>query len=317
MTAATPTRIGQINGSGDPLALFLKTFAGEVLVSFIRQAHFRDKHIVRTIASGKSAQFPATGTIGAFYHTPGAEILGSSINDAERVINVEGQLISAAFLANIDEAMAHFDYRGPVADQIAAALSKVYDQNVARAIINAARASATVTGNPGGYTITNANAGVDGSTLFNMIFDAGVRLDENDAPQVDRFGIVRPAQYALLVKSEKGIHRDTSGGDNGGLRKGTIYEINNIPISKTNNLPNADDTANSLMPATRQHDYSVTQGLVFQKGAAGTVALQDVTMESQYDMRRQGHLMLGKYITGHDVLRPEVAVELRTAAPAS
>jgi hypothetical protein len=38
-------------------------------------------------------------------------------------------------------------------------------------------------------------------------------------------------------------------------------------------------------------------------------------MESAYDIRRQGTLMVGKYLVGHGELRPEAGVELRTGAP--
>jgi hypothetical protein len=55
MTAATPTRLGQVNGSGGTDALFLKVFSGEVLAAFERNAVTVDKHFVRTIESGKSA----------------------------------------------------------------------------------------------------------------------------------------------------------------------------------------------------------------------------------------------------------------------
>jgi hypothetical protein len=86
-------------------------------------------------------------------------------------------------------------------------------------------------------------------------------------------------------------------------------------LVKTNNLPNTDDRTATNQPSTRQLDFSVTQGLVAHGTGAGTVQLQDVTMESEYDMRRQGWLMLGKYLTGHDYLRPEASVELQSGAP--
>ena len=38
-------------------------------------------------------------------------------------------------------------------------------------------------------------------------------------------------------------------------------------------------------------------------------------MESAYDIRRQGDLMLGKYLVGHGALRPEESIEIRTGAP--
>lgn len=128
-------------------------------------------------------------------------------------------------------------------------------------------------------------------------------------------------QYALVVRSEKPINRDLNG-DNGSLASGMVYSINGIPIFKSNNLVQSNDFSgfsggpNPQQPASRQHDFSGVRGLVFHRGAAGTVQLQDITMESAYDPRRQGTLMLGKYLVGHGPLRNEASVELRTAAPA-
>ena len=59
MTAATPSRLGQINATGgnytNDNALFLKVFGGEVLTAFAQKTVTLDKHMVRTISSGKSA----------------------------------------------------------------------------------------------------------------------------------------------------------------------------------------------------------------------------------------------------------------------
>ena len=41
----------------------------------------------------------------------------------------------------------------------------------------------------------------------------------------------------------------------------------------------------------------------------------DLAVESEYDIRRQGTLMVAKYAMGHGVLRPESAVELRKLNP--
>jgi len=54
----TPSRLGQVNSSGDAKALFLKVFSGEVMSQFQVNCVMRAMHYVRTIASGKSAQFP-------------------------------------------------------------------------------------------------------------------------------------------------------------------------------------------------------------------------------------------------------------------
>jgi len=65
----TVSRLGQVNGAGDDRALFLKLYAGEVLTAFEEKNIFMGLHRTRTIASGKSAQFPLTGVASAKYHT--------------------------------------------------------------------------------------------------------------------------------------------------------------------------------------------------------------------------------------------------------
>jgi hypothetical protein len=50
--------------------------------------------------------------------------------------------------------------------------------------------------------------------------------------------------------------------------------------------------------------------VVFHKSAFGTVKLMDLSMESGYDMRLQGHLMIAKYAMGSSWLRPEACVVL-------
>lgn len=317
MANQTPSRIGQINAAGDPTALFLKVFSGEVLTAFLRSSFYRDKLMWRMISSGKSAQFPTTGLATAGYHTPGAEILGQQIKGSERIITIEDLLLASVFVANIDELMTHFDVRGPYTEQIGQALAKFLDQNLSRVVSNAARqATPNVTGLPAGTLLTDADFATDGTKLYGGIFNAGVVLDQNDIPREGRQTTLKPTQYALLVRSEKPIHADLNPGGNGSLAEGTVYRLDGMPIGKTNNYVQSDDRTRTDMPASRQHDYSTSRFQVFGKGVAGTVALQDITSEMAYDIRRQGTLMLSKYLVGHDFLRPEAAVEGITAAAA-
>ena len=67
MANASVSRLGQVNNAGDAKALFLKVFSGEVLTAFAEKNIMADKVMTRTISSGKSAQFPLTGKIGAEY----------------------------------------------------------------------------------------------------------------------------------------------------------------------------------------------------------------------------------------------------------
>ena len=59
MANATPSRLGLVNNSGTGYDdLFLKVWSGEVLSVFAQTNVMMDKHTVRSISSGKSAQFP-------------------------------------------------------------------------------------------------------------------------------------------------------------------------------------------------------------------------------------------------------------------
>jgi len=305
MANATVSRLGQAQATGDAKALFLKVFGGEVLTAFEETNVFADKHMVRTIQSGKSAQFPATWKFAAETHTPGAEINGTVMKHAERVITIDDLLIAHAFLANIDEAMNHYDVRSIYSTQLGAALAREYDINVARNGILAARDSATITGgtDAGGTLADNAYA-TTGATIASGIYTARQILDEGDVNEA-AYCYLRPAQFYLAVQETGNINRDWGGA--GSFSKGTLPEIGGVAIVKTNNLPSTNVTG-----ATYNGDFSKTQGLVMTQSAVGTVKLMDLAMESEYDIRRQGTLMVAKYAMGHGILRPEAAVELAT-----
>ena len=113
----TPSRLGQVNATGDANALFLKVFSNEILTTFDEANIMKDLHTVRSISSGKSAQFPVTGIASAKYHTPGQDILDSgnsylsAIKHNEKIINIDDMLVSSTFIANIDEVKNHYSVR--------------------------------------------------------------------------------------------------------------------------------------------------------------------------------------------------------------
>ena len=304
MSNAIPSFTGQVNGSGALDALHLKIWGGEILTAFNRACVFADKHTVRNIKSGKSAQFPATGKTTAKYHTPGTEIVGSPINHNERVITIDDLLISDVFIAEIDEAKNHYDIRSEYTNQLGDALAQAYDKNVAQVGVLAARASNPVTGLPGGAQVIDAGMLTDGNKLGKGLFAAAQLLDEKDVPSADRFAYLRPAQYYLAVQNKDLINKDFAA--LGSIASGTIDSVAGFKIVKTNNLPAANITAG---PTKYRGDFSKTAFLIMNRGAVGTVKLLDLKIESGYDLRRQGTLIVAKYAVGHDYLRPNCAVE--------
>ena len=136
---STVSRLGEDSAvvGTDPKGLFLKVFAGEVLTAFNTNNIAMPLHNVRTIASGKSAQFPLTGISTTGNHTAGDEIAPTAINHSEKVITINDLLVSSAFIANIDEAMNHYDVRSIYSKQIGEALAKKADKDIFAAIGNA------------------------------------------------------------------------------------------------------------------------------------------------------------------------------------
>jgi len=308
MANATPSRIGQVNGAGDVQALFLKVFSGEVLAQFEKTTVFKDRTQTRSIANGKSAQFPVLGRNSAAYHTPGAEITGNSILAAEKVITIDDLLISPVFISNIDEAMNHYDVRGQYSKECGLSLAYAYDKNIAQVGVLAARAAATITGEAGGSALTNANYGTDSTTLASGIFAAAQAMDEKWVPADERAAYFRPAQYYLMAQNTTVINQWYGG--QGAISEGTVLKIAGVEMVKTTSLPSANITTG---PTAYQGNFSTTVGLVMHKSAVATVKLMDLATESQYDIRRQGTLVVAKYAMGHGIVRPEAAVELKTA----
>lgn len=313
MANATVLSVGQVNGAGATDALFLKVFSGEVLTAFETASVTRDKHFVRTIQSGKSASFPATWKVTGGYHTPGAEIVGQASNVNERVITIDDLLVSSVFIPNIDEAKNHFDYRSIYSNECGVFLGTNWDKNVLQVGLLAARAAATVTGAFGGASLTSLGTlyRTSASDLVAGIYAAAQTLDEKDIPQSSkRFTYIKPAQYYLLAQVNDLVDKDFNN-SNGDKASAKVLMVAGTELVKTNNLPTAVVAAG---PAAYQGDFSKTAFLCMTADAVGTVKLMDLQSEMEYDMRRQGTLIVAKYAMGHGICRPECAVEGKTTA---
>lgn len=317
MSNATASRLGQVNSAGDVNSLFLKVFSGEVLSAFERENLMLNMTNVRSITSGKSAQFPITGTISSSYHTIGNEILGTAVNKNEKVINIDDMLLANAFVAELDELKNHYDVRSIYSKEMGQALAKTIDKNILNLVVLASRAStANVTGGNLGSVITDADADTSASSLKDSIFDAIQKLDENDVPSSDRFIVVKPDQYYQLLNLDSVMSRDFSA-NAGDRAKGFITTIGGVPLVKSNTaVASFTDQSSASTSGTNNTyigNFSTVQAVIFHKQAVGTVKLKDLVLETTYDPRRLGTLMTARMALGHGILRPECAVSIKTS----
>jgi hypothetical protein len=309
MSNANPSRLGQADLTGDVKSLFLKVFTGEVMTTFAETNVVLPYVRQRTISSGKSASFAIVGKAQAAYHVPGTEIVGKNIAANEVVITIDDLLIADTFISNIDEAMNHYDVRSVYSTELGRVLANTLDKHLLQLGVQAARSGARIVGEPGGATITTTGTS---DALIDSLFDAAQIFDEKDVAMDDRIAFVRPAQYYALAQNTKILNKDWGGA--GAYADGTALRVAGITLVKTNHLPNGIVATGSLDAGTGDKyagDFTGTQALVMQKGAIGSVKLMDLAMESEYDMRRQGTLMLAKYAMGHGVLAPQAAIEIK------
>ena len=345
-TLSTFSRSGQIDGAGGSFVndnkLFLKVFSGEILTTFEENNVMKALHTVRTISSGKTAQFPVTGVASAKYHQAGKDLMSESgyiseVKHAEKTINIDDVLISSTFLANIDELKNHYDVRSIYAKELGKALAKRFDIATMKVLLAAGNnTTAAYTNGPVTSAITptaavgsGAAAVMTSGELIDSLFAAAQTLDESDVPTEGRFALLQPQDYYTLITADtnavvgsQASNRDLGG--NGSIGSGTISSVAGISLIKTNHIKDVtvadasqnqdDDIANNATGTSGYNaDYSGSRFVVAHPSAIGTVKLLDLATESEYQIQRQGHLFVAKYAMGHGLLRPECAVAVNPA----
>jgi len=338
----TPSRLGQSMGAGDTDALFLKVFGNEVLAAFEEANVMKELHTIRTISSGKSAQFPVLGTATAKYHTPGQDVFDAgnsyttAIKHRERVINIDDVLIAATSIANIDELKNHYDVRSTYSSELGRALAKRFDLATLRTLAAAAETDADSRANPDAAQGTRIDLGTTTGAPANLSTAANIiqtfrvmaqTLDEKHVPSDGRFAILTPELYYLLTGSDNiAINRDFGG--SGAVASGSIPQLLGIKIyssphiadiavndvagddSNAKNNPFDDAEGTSDAKGYLDANLNVLQFLGGHTSAIGTVKLMDLAVESEYSMQKQSTLMLAKYAMGHGILRPDAAVSV-------
>ena len=357
MADAKTTFIGADNLSASTVeqqrALYLKLYAGEVITSFERHTVMLDKHKVRTIKGGKSAQFPVIGRIPeAEYHEPGDEILGQDVPQSEKTLNIDKLLISHIFLGDIDEAISHFEVRGDYSRMQGMKLAQTFDRHVMLETIKNAQTAGVITAGGAKYNVTNMGPGVPAGTEKHLdSLGGGMKyLDANFDNEDDtlfltawlgffrdaktnfenkfvvgpQYCVIKPEVYNRLatLKTTDGfslLSRDL-GVTTGNLSEATLPPIAGFNIISSPMLPTLNYAGTTAFPPDKypyhRIDARKVRALIWTPDAVGTVKLMDISLQSQWDIRRQGTLMVARYAMGHGGLRPESSAVAKTSDPA-
>lgn len=334
-----PSRLGQVNAAGDDRELFLKLFAGEVLTAFEHTNIAMPLHRVRTISKGKSATFPLTGYASAEYHTPGTMIDPNKVKHGERIVTVDDLLISPLFIASIDEAMNHYDVRGIYAKEAGSALARQADRNIFRTVAKAAfitdsTKAAAEFGTAFDDEVYTANQTIgtvagdatDPAKIVSAIYKAVEEFTKKNVPFENAIVVLAPEQYFSLLNvsdttKATWLNRDVGGA--GSVAGRQVPMVAGLPVVMSNHLPQTNQSTTlsdgDEAPITTSRagkykgDFAKIKGLIFTPDAAATVKLMDLGLESEYQIERQGTLIVAKYAMGHNILRPACAQALLSA----
>ncbi len=100
--------------------------------------------------------------------------------------------------------------------------------------------------------------------------------------------------------------------------RAAIYDIPanyNGVVNDGSNIGHPDGLDGTTNGINLRGEAAKVRAIVMHKDAVATVKLMDLSVESEYQIQRQGTLIVSKYAMGHNVLRPAMAVAL--VAPAS
>lgn len=276
--------------------------------------------MVRTIDSGKSAQFPVFGRAKAAYLKPGKSLddIRENIPHNERTIQIDGLLTSSQMIADIDEALRHYDVRGEYSRQMGEALALAADGAVlAEAAKLVVANTENITGLGKGKLVTRALPSTDigiteamGKAIVNMLLEIKAEMSMNRVPAGERFVFMKPEGVNALVASLVAINRDY--GAVATITEANVLRVAGFDIIETPHLTDGGAAVNDGLLQGAGHVFPATyadtcQFIAMHRTAVGTVKLRDLALEQARRAEYQADMLVAKYAMGHGGLRPEAA----------
>jgi len=142
-----------------------------------------------------------------------------------------------------------------------------------------------------------------GLHMFDKDIGGGASVTDVNIPTIAGIPVVRTPHLGTGNASGWTNSLWTVGGSGSNLT-GTTNDAAPLGSAESNRAAVYD------LPATYMNTAQQVRALVMHKDAVATVKLMDLSVESEYQINRQGTLLVAKYAMGHNVLRPAMAVAL-------
>lgn len=305
----------------DKLGTFLKVFAGEVLTAFTRRSVTVGKVQTRTIASGKSASFPVMGRTKGYYLAVGENLddKRKDIKHSEKVIVIDGLLVSDVLIADLFEAMNHYDVRAEYTAQMGEALALSTDgahfaecaimcnlaAGVNENIVGLGSASVVELGVP-----DTEDSALLGNAVILGLTKMRAKFTHNYVPPSDRYVFTTPEVYSAILFALSPVAANWPALidlETGNIRNVVGFEIIEVPHLTIGGSGDNHDGANQkhAFPATGTVTAANVRALVWHKSAIAHLKLRDMAIERGRRINYQGDQIVAKMAVGHGGLRPE------------
>ena len=327
-----------VDGANDMGKLWLPIWSGEVLHAYDEFRMFEPMVTSKSISSGRTIEFPITGTVSLKPAWDAGEYLvgGENSNSSQFTIELDKRPMAAHFeLDNIDLMVTQWEYRQELARQAGQTLANARDKQVA-AYIALAAASAKIADDPRtGLSLPDvfdvSAAVIDDAAealkVLEGIEEFCVDLQENDVPvqgcycvvtprlfqQIRRLGVATDQAQATSmqpmfggVAMAGGLGAAFTEGKNS-LSDSLVYM--GVTILKSNHVPTANYGATEIGEARYnvQGAAANVRGMIFCSEAVASVRKTGLVVDTEDDIRRNTTFTVASMYSGTGILKPELA----------
>ena len=283
----------------------------------------------------------------------GTALEGGGAPTGKFSIELDERPVAAHFeLDNIEQLVSQFEYRSEMARQCGQALARTRDTQLGHLLVKAATTAArqldesgidnSYAGqvvDPSDYSGLSSGDSEEKALAFLQAIEGElVRRQEIDVDTDDLHLIVNPADFHAIRRlgvadSKSDIEAGqmplfgnqfmgTSGNPDmlQGLTIRDSLTYMGCKIIATNNLPSQErvamDTATGSQVDSDDNyvvDARNTAGLLFSPDAVASVKKMDLAMDTFRDVRRNTEFVVAQMFCGAGVLRPELAVQIKSA----
>ncbi|MDO6355118.1 P22 phage major capsid protein family protein [Caloramator sp. CAR-1] len=234
-------------------------------------------------AYGDTVKINSIGPVTVADYTKNTDINPpETLSDAQRTLVIDQAKYFNFLIDDIDAAQQNPKVMDAAMAEAAYALADKADQYLASMYVYA------------GSTIGNDTTPIipTASTAYEYLVDAAIKLDENNIPRSNRWVIIPPWFYGLLLKDDRFVKAGTATSDQV-LRNGEVGQAAGFTVYLSNNVANTSGTKYKIMAG---HPMAIT------------FAEQINKVEAYRPEKRFADAVKGLHLYGAKVIRPEALV---------